>query len=168
MSTKSFWNGSKIGLVTGILIGGLLAGGIVYAYTSTSLPGNMQVVPATGTGSIGNNTSIRVYSDSLCSNAITRLDWGAIAQGQQVWKSIYVKNCGINTISVQGTVSTSTNPDISHIPTAVYGMGGGNPSTKTLSPNSVAELRFYLQPSSGTPVGTYYTLITLTIPAESP
>jgi hypothetical protein len=48
-------------------------------------------------GSITVTANLGVYSDSACQNAITTINWGSITPGQDIARTIYIKNTGLGT-----------------------------------------------------------------------
>jgi hypothetical protein len=54
----------------------------------------------TSSGTITTSPNIGVYSDSGCTNNMTAVNWGTIAAGGTATQTVYVKNTGTGTISL--------------------------------------------------------------------
>lgn len=54
----------------------------------------------TSTGTIATTPNIGVYSDAACTNAITSITWGSIAAGATTTQTVYVKNTGTGSMTL--------------------------------------------------------------------
>lgn len=61
-------------------------GGAVYAATTLTLPGQVNIVAAT--------CDIKIYSDPECNFEITKIIWDDLPVGGERTKTVYVKNTG--------------------------------------------------------------------------
>jgi hypothetical protein len=84
----------------------IIATGIVLTVTTAGLLSMNQVVPSSGNVIAVN---VGVYSDSDCTQNLTSIDWGTIAPGNSVTRTIYVKNTG-NTQLTLSMTTTNWNP----------------------------------------------------------
>jgi hypothetical protein len=80
--------------------------GLVLTATSAGLLSVSQSVSSSGTVTAVN---VGVYSDLGCTQTLTSIDWGSIARGGSVTRTIYVKNTGDAQITLSMT-KTSWNP----------------------------------------------------------
>ena len=69
----------------------IVAVGLVLTVTTAGLLSVSQSVSSTGTVTAVN---VGVFSDSSCTVVLTSVDWGSVAPGNSVTKTIYVKNTG--------------------------------------------------------------------------
>ncbi|MFB3890241.1 MAG: hypothetical protein ACE14S_12185 [Candidatus Bathyarchaeia archaeon] len=67
-------------------------------------------------GSIQTSPDIGVFSDSACTNALTTIDWGTISPGNNVTRTVYVKNTGtgvsltLNLTAINWTPANANGP----------------------------------------------------------
>jgi hypothetical protein len=97
----------KIILLTALLVLSSLAfaGAITTNQLQTSTA-QARIAPSTG--------NIGIYSDSTCTQKISNLNWGAIPQGAQANKTVYLKNQCTTTLKLSMTTSNWS-------PTSAYG-----------------------------------------------
>ena len=74
----------------------------------TALALNQASTTVTHSGTI-QTINVGVFSDSACSKPLSALEWGAMAPGASLSKTIYVKNTGNAALTLNMTV-TSWNP----------------------------------------------------------
>jgi hypothetical protein len=74
--------------------------GLVLTVSTAGLLSVSQTVTSTGTVTAVN---VGVYSDSSCTQILTSIDWGTIAPGNSVTRTVYVKNTGNSQISLSMT-----------------------------------------------------------------
>jgi hypothetical protein len=60
----------------------------------------------TSTGSITNSLTLGIYSDSACTTPLTSITWGTLAPGGSITKTIYIKNLGTLSATLQCTLSS--------------------------------------------------------------
>lgn len=90
----------RVGLILAIA-----AVGLILTATTAGLLSISQTVPSTGTITTVN---VNVYSDSGYTQALTSIDWGTIAPGNNANKTIYVKNTGNTQITLTMTENSWT------------------------------------------------------------
>jgi hypothetical protein len=88
---------SKIMIIALVIAAVALAGSTLAAVTvNTNL---------SSSGTITTSPNIGAYSDSGCTNALTTINWGSIAAGAASTHTVYVKNTGTGTMTLNMTVS---------------------------------------------------------------
>jgi len=90
--------------VRGISTGGLIAiaiAGLFLTVLTSGLITTSQTVPTAGTVTAIN---VGVYADLGCTQNCTSISWGTLSPGNQVTKTVYIKNTG----TVPATLSMST------------------------------------------------------------
>jgi hypothetical protein len=60
----------------------------------------------TTSGSVNVTPNLGLYSDSSCTTSLSTIDWGAITAGNNITRTVYVKNTGTGT-SLTLSISTS-------------------------------------------------------------
>jgi hypothetical protein len=84
---------------TGAIIAIVMVG-IVLTVTTAGLISVSQSVSSSGSVTAIN---VGVYSDSSCTQNLTTIDWGTVAPGNSVTKTVYVKNTGNSDITLSMT-----------------------------------------------------------------
>ena len=92
--------------VSSIIIIAITLAGMLLTVTAASVISVNEALPTRGSISAIN---VGIYSDSGCSQKLTSIDWGDIAPGGTVTKTIYVKNTGNKQLMLQMT-KTNWNP----------------------------------------------------------
>jgi hypothetical protein len=80
--------------------------GLILTVTTAGLLSVSQSVSSSGTVTAVN---VGVYTDAACTQTLTSIDWGAIAPGDSVTRTIYVKNTGSSQITL-GMTKTNWSP----------------------------------------------------------
>jgi hypothetical protein len=70
-------------------------------------------------GSVTVTAGIGAYSDSMCANNLSSLDWGTITPGYTVTKTFYVKNTGVGTSLTLSMSTNSWNPTSANGPISI-------------------------------------------------
>jgi hypothetical protein len=125
---------------TGAIIAIVMVG-IVLTVTTAGLISVSQSVSSSGSVTAIN---VGVYSDSSCTQNLTTIDWGTVAPGNSVTKTIYVKNTGNSDITLSMT-KNSWNPTSANGPITVT----WNKEGTTLSAGASAAAIITLSVSSG-------------------
>lgn len=55
----------------------------------------------TSQGSINNSLSLGIYSDSACTTSVSSIAWGSLSPGGTITRTVYVKNLGTMTMTLQ-------------------------------------------------------------------
>jgi len=76
--------------------------GLILTVTTAGVLSVSQTVSSSGTVNV-TTVNVGVYSDQACTQTLTTIDWGAIAPGDSVTRTIYVKNTGNTQISLSMT-----------------------------------------------------------------
>jgi hypothetical protein len=87
--------------------------------------------------------NVGVYSDSSCTQNLTTIDWGTVAPGNSVTKTVYVKNTGNSDITLSMT-KNGWNPTSANGPITVT----WNKESTTLSAGASAAAIITLSVSS--------------------
>jgi hypothetical protein len=124
---------------TGVIIAIVMVG-LILTVTTAGLLSVSQSIGSTGTVTAVN---VGVYSDSGCTQTLTSIDWGPIAPGNSVTKTIYVKNTGNSQITL-GMTTNGWNPTSANGPITLtwnkesitLGAGYYTAATLTLSVSS--------------------------------
>jgi hypothetical protein len=124
---------------TGAIIAIVMVG-IVLTVTTAGLISVSQSVSSSGSVTAIN---VGVYSDSSCTQNLTTIDWGTVAPGNSVTKTIYVKNTGNSDITLSMT-KNSWNPTSANGPITVT----WNKESTTLSAGASAAAIITLSVSS--------------------
>jgi uncharacterized repeat protein (TIGR01451 family) len=104
----------------------IVAVGLILTVTTAGLLSVSQSVSSTGTVTAIN---VGVYSDAYCTQNLTSIDWGTMAPGDTVTRTIYVKNTGNAQITLNMT-KTNWNPTGANGPITV----SWNKESTTLNP----------------------------------
>ena len=117
------------------LIAVSLAGGIVLGQlTSSATVSNTGTVKSVGVG---------IYSDIDCLNSVNSIDWGVIEPGEQIVKSIYIRNDGNADVQLYLTVENWVPATAANYVTLTWDCEG-----QTLTPNQVKHANLTLSISS--------------------
>jgi hypothetical protein len=125
---------------TGAIIAIVMVG-IVLTVTTAGLISVSQSVSSSGSVTAIN---VGVYSDSSCTQNLTTIDWGTVAPGNSVTKTVYVKNTGNSDITLSMT-KNGWNPTSANGPITVT----WNKEGTTLSAGASAAAIITLSVSSG-------------------
>jgi hypothetical protein len=125
---------------TGAIIAIVMVG-IVLTVTTAGLISVSQSVSSSGSVTAIN---VGVYSDSSCTQNLTTIDWGTVAPGNSVTKTVYVKNTGNSDITLSMT-KNGWNPTSANGPITVT----WNKESTTLSAGASAAAIITLSVSSG-------------------
>jgi uncharacterized repeat protein (TIGR01451 family) len=115
--------------------------GLILTVTTAGLLSVSQSVSSTGTVTAIN---VGVYSDVYCTQNLTSIDWGTMAPGDTVTRTIYVKNTGNSQITLSMT-KTNWNPAGANGPITV----SWNKESTTLNPGVSTAATLTLSVSSG-------------------
>jgi hypothetical protein len=124
---------------TGAIIAIVMVG-IVLTVTTAGLISVSQSVSSSGSVTAIN---VGVYSDSSCTQNLTTIDWGTVAPGNSVTKTVYVKNTGNSDITLSMT-KNGWNPTSANGPITVT----WNKESTTLSAGASAAAIITLSVSS--------------------
>ncbi len=86
--------------------------GMVLAVLSSGAPVSSANIPSSGVLATG---TLRVYSDSACTQSLSSINWGNVTAGNSVTEIIYIKNVG-NTQLTLNLTSTNWNPTTANGP----------------------------------------------------
>ncbi len=67
---------------------------MLFSATALGILTVTQTLSSSGSITVSSTPNIGVYSDSQCTQALTSIDWGAIAPGSSASKTVYIKNTG--------------------------------------------------------------------------
>jgi hypothetical protein len=70
-------------------------------------------------GSINVTPNLGLYSDPACTTGLSSLDWGAITAGNNITKTIYVKNTGTGTSLILSLSTSNWNPTTANGPITI-------------------------------------------------
>ena len=70
-------------------------------------------------GSVSVTPNLGLYSDSNCVNSLSALDWGEITPGNNLTRTVYVKNTGTGTSLTLNISTSSWNPTIANGPITI-------------------------------------------------
>jgi hypothetical protein len=109
------------------------------------------------TGQIKTTAGINVYSDSACTQPLTSLDWGEATPGGTVTKTIYLKNSGTSTLTLN-MQPTNWNPSNANGPLSVS--WDKNSATVASGQSTLATLKLSVS-SSVTGISTFSVDVTI-------
>ncbi len=98
----------------------------------------------TSSGTITTSPNVGVYSNAACTNAITSLNWGSIAAGGTSTQTIYVKNTGTGSMTLNMTVTGWTPSNAGTYITISWNREG---SALTAGQSTAATLTLTVSPS---------------------
>ena len=114
----------------------IIGAAIILTVTTAGLLSVNQTVSSSGTVSTVN---VGVYTDSSATTNVTSLNWGTLAPGDTVTRSVYVKNTGSNQITLSMS-KTNWNPTGANGPITLT----WNRESNTLNPGSGTTATFTL------------------------
>ncbi len=82
---------------------------VIIVLLSMFASGAVAVTATVSSSGVITTPNLSVYSDSACTKRLTSIDWGNIAQGSQVTKTVYVKNEGTTALTLHMS-TTNWNP----------------------------------------------------------
>lgn len=98
-------------------------------------------------------TQLNIYSDSACRNKLDAINWGSFMVGQQVNKTVYIKNAGTTPLTLT-LAKTNWNPQsISISFTCVW-----NQEKTVLSPNQIIAATLTLTSNGNFSVPTSFSM----------
>jgi hypothetical protein len=80
----------------------------------------------TSTGTITTSPNLTVYSDSACTNTITSINWGSVAAGASPTQTVYLKNTGTGTMTLNMTTSSWSPSGANNHITVTWNKEGNN------------------------------------------
>jgi hypothetical protein len=111
----------------------------------------------TSSGTIATTPNIGVYSDAGCTNAITTVSWGSIAAGANSTQTIYVKNTGTGSMTLNLATSNWSPAGASSYITLTWNRQG----SALTSGQSVAATLTLAVSASITGISTFSNTITI-------
>lgn len=91
-------------------------------------------------GSISTSANISIYSDSACTISVTSIDWGALAPGGTVNRTVYVKNTGSGVSLTLNMTTSNWNPTSANGPITLTWNKEGTKLTPGISTVAVLTL----------------------------
>lgn len=83
----------------------LLLALIALAITVTTYAAITTTKDVSSTGTITTSPNIAIYSNSACTNSLSTINWGSVAVGTNTTQTIYVKNTGTGTVTLNLSVA---------------------------------------------------------------
>jgi hypothetical protein len=130
---------------------------IALSLTVTTLAAITITKDVSSTGTITTSPVIGVYTDSACTNALNTITWGSVAAGTNTTQTIYVKNTGTGTITLNLSTNNWTPTNSTNYITITWNKTG---STLAAGQSTAATITLTVSPSI-TDITTFSNTITI-------
>jgi hypothetical protein len=131
---------------------------IALSLTVTTLAAITITKDVSSTGTITTSPTIGTYSDSACTNALSTINWGSVAAGSNTTQTIYVKNTGTGTMTLNLSANSWTPSNANSYITVTWDKTG---STLAAGQSTAATITLAVS-SSITGITSFSNTITIT------